>query len=1154
MAQAPHTREVHVLSPALNKSFPSNYISTTKYNIFTFLPIALFYQFIKFANIYFLLTAVLQSLPSISPLNPASAIAPLCFVVFVSLIREGIEDFMRWRSDRKTNSEATEVWKDGVFTPCTFKDVRVGDLVKITNNHKFPSDLILLSTPLENGKAYIETGSLDGEKNLKVKESFQETYQKVRDVGAIRLHGWMSLGPPDPNLSYLDGRFNYKGKWFPLSGKNMLLAGASLRNTPWAIGVVAYTGNDTKVRQSALLNRYKQSTLDKQVNKCVFFIVFLELFLCMVPAVGLSWFEENRRRQHLYLWDTNKTPTWLGFLNFWTYFLLLNAMLPISLIVTMEMVKVGQAYFMSHDSEMYSHIRDKFCGVSSSSLNEELGMIQHIFTDKTGTLTCNKMEFKTCVIGETRYGDQKDIMTHGTRADSMNTSRVHVRTFKSPHLNNDLFFPIGRQHAVAPYEITSSSGVEETLRCQQDLTRHWMRCVALCHECLAENVGDDSEKIEYQSQSPDEITLVDIARAFGYVYRGTYGGVIHLEVHEPGQEPKLLKFERLQLIEFNSDRKRNSVIIRDPENGKIYHYMKGADNKMKERLGPRQPFQAKVYSEIGFFSNEGLRTLVQSFKIIPQREYDEWAARYREAEVAENKDVVMAQLAEEIEKNMYLLGCTGVEDSLQENVPQTIEALIEANIKVWMLTGDKLETAENIGLTCRLIRRDMLILKLPSGDLKNCLGLMEQHLKELPAKDDLSTPEIGMIIEDTVFRFLLYRPLEDPGDYSDAQKADISRVQEIFFKITGRQRCKTVICCRVSPGQKRSIVRLMKERTNCVSLAVGDGANDVAMIKEAHIGIGIYGEEGVQAVQAADYSLGEFQYLWELLLKHGRWNYIRLSEMILYFFYKNLVFTMPQWFFTFYCIYSGQTVYDDWYLTLYNMLFTAFPLMVRALFEYDIAPPKRVSAHSNIWTDPVTSEIAIEPNHESLRNPLIRRLFPRAYITSQTGSIFTFWWFLFWIANGIFHSIIIFFIPLCVYGESDILKHNGLSADFWCVSITSFCCIVFVVNLKFVFVCRLWNVFHIVTVLFISIAVYWAFIWVYDAITFANNRHTLEMLMGTAPFWLCILVCSGLSIVTDATAHWLWRMLIRSPGDALRDYERGTLMPAADKPKEEEQE
>ncbi|OMJ80579.1 hypothetical protein SteCoe_19121 [Stentor coeruleus] len=261
------------------------------------------------------------------------------------------------------------------------------------------------------------------------------------------------------------------------------------------------------------------------------------------------------------------------------------------------------------------------------------------------------------------------------------------------------------------------------------------------------------------------------------------------------------------------------------------------------------------------------------------------------------------------------------------------------------------------------------------------------------------------------------------------------------------------------------------------------------MILEAHIGVGLYGEEGIQAVQASDYALGEFRYLWELLLVHGRFNYIRQSEMILYFFYKNLVFTLPQFLFSHYCAYSGQTVYDDWYLTFYNLVFTALPLFMRALFERDYEVPKR-------WE-------SIGENAIDEKKSLIKKI-PTVYKVGMGNQLFTLSRFILWISNGILHAIIVFFIPLHA-SEVGIMDSDGKSFDQWSFSIASFSSIIIIVNLKLAINIKLWNKFHHICMFGLSIFLYFVFILIYDAVTYTSSYNTIYTLLSTHYYYFCIL-------------------------------------------------
>ena len=1128
------TRLLCINEPCLNLAkYCNNYVSTTKYNIISFFPVCLFMQFLRFANIYFLLTAVLQSLPAVSPLQPYSAIAPLCFVLLISLIREGVEDFYRYRNDMKLNNRSVEVLRSFQFTRVPFKSIRVGDVVCVASDEPFPCDLVLLSSPLENGKAYSETSNLDGDKNLKVKEAISEINAQLQSKDSAVAFGFLECNPPDPNLHHFEGKVEWHSRWHVLTTKQLLWAGASLRNTPWILGVAVYTGNDTKLRQSGSIKHMKQSSIEMLVNRYMFIVVGFEIVLCSIAGGLLARWQGKNRANHTYLPPADEDANYQGFLNIWTYFLLLNTMLPISLIVTLEIVKVLQAYFMMRDSRMYSEVRERFCQVSSSSLNEELGMIQHIFTDKTGTLTMNKMMFKACVIGDILYGSEAEIHTHGTRQNSLGDTRETIRVFNDKELRNHLFF---NGHEIRlTYDVKDGKErITEQIRSQKEMVTHWIRCLTLCHECIAENTNDGDDKIIYMSQSPDEIALVDLARSYEWVYYGSRGNDVIVKVNNVAGPTVEKKFQRMEVLEFNSDRKRNSVIVRDPDSGTIYLYLKGADNKVSARLAPGQLFQTKIYSSVQDFSKEGLRTLVQAFKVVPEAEYQVWAQKYNEAKLSTSADKakVIEALQEEMESDLFLLGCTAVEDMLQENVPQTVAALQLAGINVWMLTGDKLETAENIGFTTRLLTQNMTIFRFPSSEVSHLSDNLTKQLRETYGK----TTPYALIIEDEVFVFLFKTMREKRGD----------GVLESFIQLSTDPNCKSVICCRVSPGQKKDIVNLIKTKTKCISLAVGDGANDVAMIKEAHVGVGIYGEEGMQAVQSSDYALGEFQYLWELVLMHGKWCYLRQSDMILYFFYKNLVFTMPQFFYTFYCAYSGQTAYDDWYITFYNMIFTAVPLIVRALFDRDLVPPKREnSGFSDLDQMESMSRTqyaallssGVDPEHA--KQWLIRALYPRTYELGQKGKIFTVKNYIRSIMKGVLHSIIIFFIPMAVFSESHALGKNGQSVDFWAVSITSFTCIILTVNLKLALIVREWNWYVIVGILGCSVSVFFAFVFIYDSLASTSSiRYTLVTLMATSGFWLCIILCLGLILLLEGT-QLFFGIAAKLPASVLSDFQEG---------------
>ena len=276
---------------------------------------------------------------------------------------------------------------------------------------------------------------------------------------------------------------------------------------------------------------------------------------------------------------------------------------------------------------------------------------------------------------------------------------------------------------------------------------------------------------------------------------------------------------------------------------------------------------------------------------------------------------MLDKIYSDIESNVVLLGATAVEDRLQDDVPATIAQLQQAGIKIWMLTGDKLETAENIGESCKLIKTENMqrhrLSTLKQVQQFCTTDMIEKNKKRMAAGEML-----GLLVEAKALEKILE---------NETFKAN-------FLKIS--KTAEAVICCRVSPGQKADVVALIKEDDDeVITLAIGDGANDVSMIREAHIGVGLFGNEGMSAVNSSDFALGEFRMLWRLLLVHGRLYYFRNAEMVLYFFYKNFIMTLPQFMYAFYCGYSGSTIYEDFYISFFNLAFTIFPLMVKATFE-----------------------------------------------------------------------------------------------------------------------------------------------------------------------------------------------------------------------------
>ena len=853
--------------------FLPNGISTSKYNCITFLPKNLWEQFHKLANVYFLGIAVLQSIPEISVSGGIpNILLPLGFVLCVSAIKDLLEDFKRKSSDKDENTRSTMVRRNNTWESVLWKDINVGDIVKIAKDDNFPADIVLLNSSEPKGICYIETKNLDGETNLKHKLASKDTISYFSDISrADDLVLSIRCEDPNPMIYQFYGVLDLSGTTIPLSNEQFLLRGSSLKNTDWIVGIVVYTGHESKIMLNSSNAKTKYSKLETQMNKQIIFVFLMQLALCVTCALFYAiWFSQNKDNTDQYLeLTTSQDNTLLQFvILFFSWMLIFTNFVPISLLVTLEMVKFLQAIFISWDLKLYYEEGDIPARVQSSNLNEELGQINHVFSDKTGTLTCNVMEFRKCSIMGVSYGTE----------ERLKTEKASNVDFVDPNFN------------------PSDQNAE-------DFLLH----LATCHTIITEEKEDE---IEYRASSPDELALVNAAKYFGIKFIGRDGDQ-NILIDLKG---KVVKIAVLNVIEFNSDRKRMSVIVRLPD-GRIRLMCKGADSIILPRLVNSKVIES-TWEHLEDYANSGLRTLVIAYKDLTDRDYESWNSEFVAAMGdIHNREEKIAKLAEELEQNMDLLGATAIEDKLQDKVPETIKNLRSAGVKVWVLTGDKIETAINIGFSCSLLTSGMARI-LVQGQRSN---EVQEELKTALSTFKISpSSEFALIISGEALI-----------------KATKKEIIEDLVAVTDN--CSVVLACRVSPQQKAEIVEMIRERKpTCRTLAIGDGANDVNMILAAHVGLGISGLEGQQAARASDFSVGQFCHMQRLMFVHGRECYRRNATLICYNFYKNVLLVTPLFFYGFFSVFSGQVLYNMWLYQLFNMFFASMPICVYAIFDKEI--------------------------------------------------------------------------------------------------------------------------------------------------------------------------------------------------------------------------
>ncbi|KAK6475210.1 phospholipid-transporting ATPase ID-like [Huso huso] len=963
-----------------NGKFPyaDNRIKTSKYHIVTFLPINLFEQFQRVANAYFLFLLILQLIPQISSLSWFTTIVPLVLVLTITAVKDAMDDFFRHKSDNHVNNRQSQVLIDGKLHNEKWMNVRVGDIIKLENNQFVAADLLLLSSSEPYGLCYIETAELDGETNLKVRQALTVTSELGEDISKMAaFDGEVVCEPPNNRLDRFTGTLFWKDEKHSLANDKMLLRGCVLRNTEWCFGMVIFAGPQTKLMQNSGKTTFKRTSIDRLMNTLVLWIFGFLTCMGIILAIGNSIWEYrvgDDFRVYLAWSEVLDHAVFSGFLTFWSYVIILNTVVPISLYVSVEVIRLGHSYFINWDRRMYCSKRDTPAEARTTTLNEELGQIEYIFSDKTGTLTQNIMAFNKCSINGKTYGDIYDEL--GRKIEV--TERTPSVDFSFNHLSDKKFKFY--DHSLVEAIKLGDSSVHE-----------FFRLLSLCHTIMAEEKNEG--ELVYQAQSPDEGALVTAARNFGFVFRSRTPETITLcEMGKP------VTYQLLAILDFNNYRKRMSVIVRNPK-GQIKLYSKGADTILFDMLHPSdEDLMYTTSDHLSEFAGEGLRTLALAYKDLEEEYFEEWFKRHHFASTTlDNREDCLAALYEEIEQDMKLLGATAIEDKLQEGVAETIACLTLANIKVWVLTGDKQETAMNIGYSCNMLRDDMNEVFIISG---HTVLEVQQELRKAKERMLGSYRDVGnghtnsekleMSKNDSVVEETFtgeYALMINGHSLAHALEADLERV---FLDIACM--CKTVICCRVTPLQKAQVVELVKKNKNAVTLAIGDGANDVSMIKTAHIGVGISGQEGMQAVLASDFSFAQFRFLQRLLLVHGRWSYFRMCNFLCYFFYKNFAFTLVHFWFGFFCGFSAQTVYDQWFITLFNIVYTSLPVLAMGLFDQD-----------------VTEQSSLEH--------------PKLYEPGQFNVLFNKHKFFICTAQGVYTSIVLFFIPYGVF--LDTVRDDG---------------------------------------------------------------------------------------------------------------------------------
>lgn len=932
--------------------FPNNIVSNAKYTAFTFLPITLYNEFSFFFNMYFLLVALSQAIPALRIGYLTTYIAPLAFVLVITMGKEAYDDIERRKRDTEANSEAYTVllFNEPGTLPSSSrprrqlksdtarqgsrskqsrgsrqglsdiqeddeqeqpqpssqvqeikrksKDLKVGDVLKLTKGQRVPADVVILQcytsegvkTPAEEpaeesllaleetngesskgkqpqvedenesgstGETFIRTDQLDGETDWKLRLSSPLT-QSLPAEEYVRLR--VTGGKPDKKVNEFLGTIELlSSRQEALSHQstprndddNSQKAALSIDNTAWAntiiasqattLAVIMYTGPQTRSAQSTAPSRSKTGLLEYEINTLTKILCALTLALSVI-LVALEGF------------GNTKGNIW--YIKIMRFLVLFSTIVPISLRVNLDMGKSAFSYFIQHDPGIPGAV------VRTSTIPEDLGRIEYLLSDKTGTLTQNEMEMKKIHVGTVSYANEAM-----DEVGSYVRQGFHIQPTTDPASQTTLVTPS------STFSEKANAGATRTRREIGSRVRDVVLALALCHNVTPTvDIEDGKEVISYQASSPDEIAIVKWTESVGLRLASRDRKSMTLETTDTRRP--IVRVRILDVFPFTSEGKRMGIIVHfhtstkyknpDLASGEIWFYQKGADTVMASIVAANDWLD----EETANMAREGLRTLVVGRKKLSFQQYQEFSAKYQEASLSIlNRDTGMQRVVSHyLENDLELLGVTGVEDKLQKDVKPSLELLRNAGIKIWMLTGDKVETARCVAVSSKLVARGQYIYTVAKLKRKDNA---QDHLDFLRSKTDAC-----LLID------------------GESLALFITHFRKEFISIAVL--LPTVVACRCSPNQKAEVAKLIKEYTKKRVCCIGDGGNDVSMIQAADVGVGIVGKEGRQASLAADFSIEHFCHLVKLLVWHGRNSYKRSAKLAQFVIHRGLIIAVCQ--------------------------------------------------------------------------------------------------------------------------------------------------------------------------------------------------------------------------------------------------------------------
>ena len=898
-----------------NVTFYSNKEENHKYRALFFIPVVLFNQFKQFGNFFYLLLSISQFFKSLQVGFLFTYVSPLGIVVGFSMLKELYDDIKRRIQDKQINSTlittlklSQDDQKKLIKQEKKAADLTIGDIIELNKDNRVPADIIVLKTynDSEENQAFIRTDQLDGETDWKLRKA-PGISQSITERDIVNINGYIEYEPPSKLIYNFEGVLKYQSDQGIVQKEPL-----NLENTMWAstvvaskkiIGIVIYTGKETRAQMNSSNPKIKSGILDHELNRTNIYLFFIMFFLSLI-IISFKSFE---------------------FFTFIKFIILFSAIIPIALRVNLDVSKTWFSYAISTDKKNIPETLAR-----NSTIPEELGRISYIFSDKTGTLTKNEMIFKNIameseIFGVEDFENLKNIIFDECQINDAPLLDVIDKNKKENNDNNNINNENNNNIEIINTDSTNNNInkiPKKKRRERSKIIRDVITSMVLCNNVTPTENG-------YQASSPDEVALVQFAKTLNMELTHRSDKTIELKDAAENIE----NFDVLANFPFSSDTKRMGIILRNKKYGHIIFYLKGAENVMINFV--KKEYIGYIKENAENLAVKGLRTLVLTQKILTQSEYAKWELEYNEASASmDHRKEKMAEVVSKLENNLDFLCVTGVEDLLQDDVMGTIDNLRNAGMKVWMLTGDKVETATCISISAGIKSKNQKIFTIKYEDL------LDNNNINIDNNNENNDIDHEIIARTEKLRQLLSeyetKIQTDPHLFiidGDSLDLALKYLEPEFF--TTSMQALSVVCCRCSPTQKRLIVKTIKKYTKERTAAVGDGGNDVAMIQEADVGIGIVGKEGLQASLAADYSIKEFKNLGILLLWWGRLAYKNTSMVANFVIHRGLIISFNQFIFSMIFYYNAVALYNGMLCLGYSTVFTALP-SITILLDQDV--------------------------------------------------------------------------------------------------------------------------------------------------------------------------------------------------------------------------